>query len=152
MTIALLFPGQGSQSIGMLAELASTCPEVEATFSEASSVLGYDLWDLCQNGPVDDLNATHRTQPAMLAAGIATWRAWKAAGGSDPDMAAGHSLGEYTALVVADALDFKDAVDLVRFRGECMQDAVPVGTGAMAAIIGLDDNAVRAACLAASAH
>ncbi|HEX4301026.1 MAG TPA: ACP S-malonyltransferase [Gammaproteobacteria bacterium] len=150
MSFAAVFPGQGSQSIGMLSELGPAHPEVQQTFAEASSVLGYDLWTLCQQGPEDRLNSTQQTQPALLAAGTAVWRAWKAASGADPAAMAGHSLGEYTALVCAGALDFKAAIKLVEFRGLAMQEAVPAGQGAMAAIIGLDDDAVRAACAEAA--
>ena len=146
MKCAFVFPGQGSQSVGMLAGLADAEPCVGTAFSEASDVLGYDLWQLCQAGPADDLNATERTQPAMLTAGVAAWRAWQAHGGPDPAMMAGHSLGEITALVCAGALGFRDAVALVQFRGRAMQEAVPKGVGAMAAIIGLADAEVEAAC------
>lgn len=146
----MMFPGQGSQSVGMLAALAGTEPDVGATFAEASAVLGYDLWALCQEGPEARLSETERTQPAMLAAGIAVWRAWIQRGGSAPDMLAGHSLGEYSALVAAGALEFTDAIALVRFRGEAMQRAVPAGTGAMAAILGLDDAVIEAACAEAA--
>jgi [acyl-carrier-protein] S-malonyltransferase len=146
MSLAFVFPGQGSQSIGMLAALAAAEPLVRETFDEASAVLGYDLWALCQQGPEADLGATERTQPAMLAAGVATWRAWRGRGGPMPSAMAGHSLGEYTALVCSDALDFRTAVDLVRFRGQVMQRAVPLGTGAMAAVLGLADDEVAAAC------
>lgn len=150
MKAAFVFPGQGSQSVGMLADLASAEPVVRSTFEQASAVLGYDLWDLCQNGPQARLNETERTQPALLVAGIGAWRAWLARGGSQPDLMAGHSLGEITALVAAGALDFETAVSLVQFRGRAMQDAVPIGTGAMAAIIGLADGEVEAACAEAS--
>jgi len=150
MSFAAVFPGQGSQSLGMLGALAAEHPEVRRTYAEASEALGYDLWALCQEGPEEKLNATERTQPALLAAGVAAWRSWKAAGGRDPVAMAGHSLGEYTALVCAGALDFKDAVKLVEFRGQAMQQAVPAGQGAMAAIIGLDDDQVRAACAEAA--
>jgi [acyl-carrier-protein] S-malonyltransferase len=146
MSLAFVFPGQGSQSVGMLAALAAAEPIVPQTFSEASAVLGYDLWALCQQGPEAELGRTERTQPAMLAAGVATWRAWLKHGGARPMAMAGHSLGEYTALVCSGAIDFRDAVDLVRFRAQIMQEAVPVGTGAMAAILGLDDADVVAAC------
>lgn len=147
MKAAFLFPGQGSQSVGMLASLAEVEPLVAQTFSEASQVLGYDLWKLCQHGPEQDLNETERTQPAMLVAGVAAWRAWRARGGPDPSVMAGHSLGEITALVCAGALRFDDAVALVQFRGRAMQEAVPGATGAMmAAVIGLDDGAVEEAC------
>ena len=141
-----MFPGQGSQSVGMLAELAAAESVIGDTFAEASATLGYDLWALCQEGPQERLAETERTQPAMLAAGIATWRAWGRRGGPTPEILAGHSLGEYSALVAAGALDFEATVALVRFRGEAMQRAVPAGTGAMAAILGLDDAAIEAAC------
>jgi [acyl-carrier-protein] S-malonyltransferase len=146
MTLAFVFPGQGSQSVGMLAELGAAEPVVRATFAEASAVLGYDLWALCQDGPEADLGSTERTQPAMLAAGVATWRVWIGRGGPRPVAMAGHSLGEYTALVCSDALDFKTAIDVVRFRGQVMQQAVPLGQGAMAAILGLEDADLDAAC------
>jgi [acyl-carrier-protein] S-malonyltransferase len=146
MTLAIVFPGQGSQSVGMLAALATAEPLVQQTFDEASGVLGYDLWALCQQGPESDLGSTEKTQPAMLAAGVATWRVWQRHGGPMPVAMAGHSLGEYTALVCSQALDFRVAVDLVRFRGEAMQRAVPFGAGAMAAILGLDDDELAAAC------
>ncbi|MBX3704691.1 MAG: ACP S-malonyltransferase [Steroidobacteraceae bacterium] len=146
MQIAMMFPGQGSQSVGMLAALAAAEPAVGETFAEASAALGYDLWQLCQLGPEERLAATEHTQPAMLAAGIAAWRAWNRRGGAAPSVMAGHSLGEYSALVAAGAIGFADAVKLVRRRGELMQRAVPAGTGAMAAILGLDDSLVEAAC------
>jgi [acyl-carrier-protein] S-malonyltransferase len=146
MAFAFVFPGQGSQSVGMLAALAAAQPPVQQTFAQASEVLGYDLWQLVSAGPEADLNATERTQPAMLAAGVATWRCWQAGGGATPALVAGHSLGEFTALVCAGALDFAPAVALVRARGELMQAAVPAGSGAMAAILGLDDAAIEAAC------
>jgi len=130
----------------MMRALAELDPLVEATFAEASEVLGYDLWKLCQSGPEDQLGATERTQPAMLTAGVATWRLWVKHGGGLPAAMAGHSLGEYSALVCAGVLDFKTAVELVRFRGEAMQAAVPLGQGAMAAILGLEDADVEAAC------
>jgi [acyl-carrier-protein] S-malonyltransferase len=145
-TLAIVFPGQGSQSVGMLAELAAEHSQVIDTFEQASDVLGYDLWQLVQDGPADELNETDKTQPAMLAAGVAVWRLWQAGGGAEPALMAGHSLGEYTALVCAGALDYQDAVSLVAERGRCMQSAVPVGTGAMAALLGLDDVAVQAVC------
>lgn len=151
MTLAFVFPGQGSQSIGMLNALASEQPEVEATYRAASEVLGYDLWDIVQSGPTDKLNSTDITQPAMLAAGVAVWRVWQARGGKQPAVLAGHSLGEYAALVCSGSLDFEDAVKLVAERGRLMQEAVPVGTGAMAAILGLDDDIVRAVCAEAAA-
>jgi [acyl-carrier-protein] S-malonyltransferase len=146
MTLAFVFPGQGSQSVGMLAELGAVEPVVRATFAEASDVLGYDLWELCQDGPEAELGSTERTQPAMLAAGVATWRVWVGRGGPRPVAMAGHSLGEYTALVCSDAMDFKTAIDVVRFRGQVMQQAVPLGQGAMAAILGLEDADLDAAC------
>ena len=146
MSFAFVFPGQGSQSVGMLAALAAAQPAVQATFAQASEVLGYDLWQLTSAGPAEDLNATERTQPAMLAAGVATWRTWQARGGALPALVSGHSLGEFTALVCAGALDFAPAIALVRCRGELMQAAVPAGSGAMAAILGLEDEAVEAAC------
>lgn len=148
--LAIVFPGQGSQSIGMLAELADAYPEVPATFAEASAVLGYDLWALTQNGPEADLNQTDRTQPAMLAAGVAVWRVWCTQGGATPAFMAGHSLGEYTALVCAGSLAFTDAIRLVAERGRRMQAAVPAGVGAMAAILGLEDDQVRQACTEAA--
>ena len=151
MTLAFVFPGQGSQSQGMLAELAAEHDEVSATFSEASGVLGYDLWELVQEGPAERLNETIVTQPAMLAAGVATWRLWQKLGGKEPAAMAGHSLGEYTALVCAGAIGFTDAVGIVKVRAELMQNAVPAGEGAMAAILGLDDQAVREVCKQASA-
>jgi [acyl-carrier-protein] S-malonyltransferase len=145
MATAFLFPGQGSQSVGMMTGLGSR-PEVSSTFDEASQALGQDLWKLVTDGPADALNQTINTQPAMLAAGIATYRAYLAAGGKAPALMAGHSLGEYSALVAAGALSLADAVRLVRFRAEAMQSAVPEGVGAMAAILGLDDELVRAVC------
>jgi len=145
---AFVFPGQGSQSLGMLAELASAHAVVQQTFAEASEVLDRDLWSLVQEGPEDDLNRTDLTQPAMLAAGVAVWRVWKEQDGPMPAWMAGHSLGEYTALVCAEAMAFADAVKLVADRGRFMQDAVPAGEGAMAAILGLDDDAVRQVCAA----
>jgi [acyl-carrier-protein] S-malonyltransferase len=149
--LAMVFPGQGSQSVAMLADLAAAYPQVEATFAEASEALGYDLWQLVQDGPEDMLNQTDRTQPAMLAAGVAVWRVWQQHGGMQPALMAGHSLGEYTALVCAAAIDFTDAIALVAERGRCMQSAVPAGVGAMAAILGLDDDAVAAACAESAA-
>ncbi len=145
MSFAFVFPGQGSQSVGMLAQLAAE-PVVQETFAEASGVLGYDLWKLCQSGPEEELGKTERTQPAMLAAGVATWRIWRKHDGGLPAAMAGHSLGEYSALVCSGALDFRTAVGLVQFRGQAMQAAVPAGQGAMAAILGLDDSDVEAAC------
>ncbi|MGD8274541.1 MAG: ACP S-malonyltransferase [Thiohalocapsa sp.] len=145
-TLAILFPGQGSQSVGMLADLADVHAEVHATFAEASEVLGRDLWAIAAEGPAEELNRTEITQPAMLCAGVAVWRCWQARGGPVPAAVAGHSLGEYSALVCAGALDFSDAVGLVAERARLMQHAVPAGTGAMAAILGLDDDRVRAVC------
>lgn len=150
MSLAFVFPGQGSQSVGMLAVLAAAESVVPETFAEASEVLGYDLWRLCQEGPEAELGRTERTQPAMLAAGVATWRAWQKHGGARPVAMAGHSLGEYTSLVCSGALDFRAAVDLVAFRGRVMQEAVPAGQGAMAAVLGLDDAEVVAACAEAA--
>jgi [acyl-carrier-protein] S-malonyltransferase len=145
MNVAFVFPGQGSQQVGMMEAFAEHSV-VRATFAEASETLGDDLWQLVQQGPADALNLTRNTQPVMLTAGVAVWRAWQALGGPRPAFVAGHSLGEYAALVVADALDFRDAVPLVRFRAEAMQEAVAPGVGAMAAIMGGDDNAVAEAC------
>ena len=149
--VAFVFPGQGSQAVGMMADLAAAVPVVRETFEEASAALGFDLWQLVREGPAEQLNLTHNTQPAMLAAGVAAWRAWQQQGGPPPAVLAGHSLGEYTALVAADAIGFADAVRLVAERGRLMQAAVPEGTGAMAAILGLDDEQVRAACTQAAA-
>lgn len=146
MAFAFVFPGQGSQSVGMLSALAADESVVQQTFAEASAVLGYDLWQLAQSGPEEAMSATERTQPLMLTAGVATWRVWRKHGGALPACMAGHSLGEYTALVCAESLDFKTAVDLVRFRGQAMQEAVPQGTGAMAAVLGLEDADVESAC------
>lgn len=150
MTFAFVFPGQGSQSVGMLAELSAQFPQVKRTFAEASEVLGYDLWNLVQNGPEADLNQTDRTQPAMLTAGIAVWRCWQAQSSVKPAFLAGHSLGEYSALVAAEAIAFADAVNLVQLRGQFMQEAVPTGEGAMAAILGLEDAEVIETCQQAS--
>jgi len=140
------FPGQGSQSVAMLAELAEAFPVVVDTYKEASEALGYDLWELVQQGPSDVLNQTDKTQPALLAASVAIWRVWAEQGGEKPAVIAGHSLGEYSALVCAGVIDFKDAVKLVELRGQLMQQAVPAGVGAMYAIIGLDDAAIADAC------
>jgi len=149
--IACVFPGQGAQSVGMLSALAAECPLVEDTFAEASEVLGYDLWALVQEGPAERLDRTEHTQPAMLAAGVAVWRVWRSRGGPDPVVLAGHSLGEYTALVAAEALGFAEAVGLVAERARLMQAAVPAGDGAMVAILGLDDAAVEDLCAAHAA-
>lgn len=146
MTLAFAFPGQGSQSVGMLNELASTYPQVREVFAEASAKLDYDLWQVVTDGPEARLNQTDVTQPAMLAAGVSVWRVWQAQGGAQPVLLAGHSLGEYTALVCAGALTFADAVALVAERGRLMQAAVPAGSGAMAAILGLNDDQVRQVC------
>ena len=143
---AIVFPGQGSQTVGMLADLAEQYDVVKQTFAEASEVLGYDLWALVQNGPAEDLNQTHRTQPALLTSSVAIWRVWQEIGGAQPEVVAGHSLGEYSALVCAGVIDFKDAVKLVELRGQLMQAAVPAGVGAMSAIIGLDNDAIAKAC------
>jgi len=152
MKTAFVFPGQGSQKIGMLAEAAERWPLVKTTFEEASDVLGYDLWSLCQNGPEAELNATTVTQPALLAASTALWRCWQQEGGDTPAMLAGHSLGEYSALVAAGSLSFADAVRLVKLRGEAMQTAVPAGEGSMAAILGLDDDRVLTCCEEVAGH
>ena len=146
MTLAFVFPGQGSQSVGMLNALAAEFPIVQQTFAEASQALGYDLWRLVEQGPEAKLNQTEVTQPAMLAAGVATWRVWIVNNGPRPQCMAGHSLGEYSALVCAEALDFSEAVKLVADRARFMQQAAPAGQGGMAAIIGLDDDQVRALC------
>lgn len=143
---AMVFPGQGSQTVGMLADLAAQFPIVEQTFAEASDALGYDLWKLVQEGPAEELNKTWQTQPALLAASVAIYRVWQQENGAQPAMMAGHSLGEYSALVCAGVLDFKQAIRLVELRGKLMQEAVPAGTGAMSAIIGLDNDAIAKAC------
>ncbi|WP_210080521.1 ACP S-malonyltransferase [Pantoea endophytica] len=143
---AYVFPGQGSQTVGMLAELAAENPQVEATFREASDALGYDLWQLVQQGPAEELNKTWQTQPALLAASVAIYRVLQSKNAVQPTMMAGHSLGEYSALVCAGVLNFADAIKLVELRGKLMQEAVPEGTGAMQAIIGLDDASIRKAC------
>lgn len=150
MKLAFIFPGQGSQSVGMMQGWGDRA-DVRTTFAEASDAVGQDLWRLVTDGPADLLNQTLHTQPAMLAADIAVWRVWQAAGGAVPALLAGHSLGEYAALVVAGSLGFADAIRLVRFRAEAMQAAVPEGIGAMAAILGLDDAVVRAVCAEAAA-
>jgi [acyl-carrier-protein] S-malonyltransferase len=146
MTLAFVFPGQGSQSVGMLNALAAEFPVVRETFTEASQALGKDLWQLVEQGPEEKLNQTEITQPVMLAAGVATWRAWLAANGPRPQYMAGHSLGEYSALVCGEALDFAEAMKLVADRARFMQQAVPAGQGAMAAILGMEDDAVRKLC------
>jgi len=146
----MMFPGQGSQSVGMLSDLGESHPQVAETYAEAGEALGYDLAALVREGPSESLDRTERTQPALLAAGVATWRVWQARGGPQPDVLAGHSLGEYGALVCAGAIDFGDALRLVELRGRAMQDAVPDGEGAMAAVIGLGDEAVRAICAEAA--
>lgn len=148
--LAFVFPGQGSQKVGMLANMAEQHAVVKDTYAEASEVLGYDLWQLIQDGPQEELNLTERTQPMLLTAGVALWRVWQQQGGATPAIMAGHSLGEFTALVCAGTLDFADAVKLVQQRGSFMQTAVPVGVGAMAAIIGLDDDAINSACTEAA--
>lgn len=150
MSIGVIFPGQGSQSVGMLAALAEEFTEVRSCFDEASGLLGYDLWALVQNGPDEELNQTAITQPALLTAGVAAWRVWRSENGPAARVMAGHSLGEYTALVCAEAMAFDDAVRIVARRGELMQEAVAVGEGAMAAILGLDDAQVAAACAEAA--
>ncbi len=150
MSIACVFPGQGAQSVGMLRALSEAHSQVRETFDEASQGLGLDLWALASEGPKEALDRTENTQPVMLCAGVAVWRVWRAQGGCLPRMMAGHSLGEYTALVCAGALEFSDAVTLVRERARLMQSAVPPGEGAMAAILGLDDAQVRTLCEQAS--
>ena len=149
MKFALVFPGQGSQSVGMMNAYGDD-PVIRATFEEASAALGFDLWDMVANGPAEALNQTVNTQPAMLAAGVAVYHLWLARGGAQPALMAGHSLGEYTAMVCSGAIGFADAIRLVRLRAEAMQSAVPEGVGAMAAILGLDDDGVRAACAEAA--
>ncbi|CJL06762.1 malonyl-CoA-acyl carrier protein transacylase [Streptococcus pneumoniae] len=149
-SLAFVFPGQGSQSLGMLAELGAQQHVIIDTFAEASAALGYDLWALTQQGPEEQLNQTDKTQPAILAASVALWRLWQAEGGPRPAFVAGHSLGEYSALVAAGSLPFADAVKLVELRGQLMQQAVPAGQGGMAAILGLEDADVLAACAEAA--
>jgi len=152
MSIAALFPGQGSQSVGMLAGLLAAEPVAAATLEEAGEALGYDLAALLRDGPVERLNQTEITQPAMLASGVAAWRAWQANGGRMAAAMAGHSLGEYSALVCAGSIDFADALRIVQLRGRKMQEAVPQGAGAVAAVLGLDDDGVKQACAAAAAE
>lgn len=148
--LAFVFPGQGSQKTGMLADLANTFPLVKTLFAEASEVLGYDLWNLVQNGTQEEINLTERTQPLLLTASVAVWRLWQQEGGVKPALMAGHSLGEWSALVCADVVAFADAVRLVQHRGRYMQEAVPAGQGGMAAIIGLDDERILTACAEAA--
>lgn len=148
---AFVFPGQGSQTVGMLADMAGQYAQVEQTFAQASEILGYDLWALAQNGPQEELNLTEKTQPLLLTSSVAIWRIWTAQGGAMPTLMAGHSLGEYSALVCSGVMAFEDAVALVRQRGRFMQQAVPVGTGAMSAVLGLDDAVVVDICKATSA-
>jgi [acyl-carrier-protein] S-malonyltransferase len=149
MTLAIVFPGQGSQSVGMMRGF-SDLPIVERTFKEASAIVGVDYWAMAAEGPAETLALTVNTQPLMLIAGVACWRAWREKGGAMPAWFAGHSLGEYSALVAAEALAFADAVPLVRFRAQAMQEAVPEGTGGIAAILGLDEDAIRAVCAEAA--
>ena len=149
-SLAFVFPGQGSQSLGMLKELGAEKPVIVETFKEASEALGYDLWKLVQEGPEEQLNQTDKTQPAILTASIALWRLWLEEGGAQPAYVSGHSLGEYSALVAAGSLSLKDAVRLVERRGQLMQEAVPAGHGAMAAILGLDDAVVVEICAKAA--
>ncbi len=144
--LAFVFPGQGSQSVGMLADLAASYPEVKHTFERASDALGKDLWSIVANGPEDELNQTHNTQPAMLAAGVAVWEVWCKHSTIRPSWMAGHSLGEYTALVCSEAMSLEDGIKLVAARGRLMQEAVPPGVGAMAAILGLEDHQVVKVC------
>jgi [acyl-carrier-protein] S-malonyltransferase len=148
-SLAIVFPGQGSQSVGMMAGFADK-PVVERTFREANAILGIDLWSMVKEGPAEALNQTVNTQPVMLVAGVACWRAWRAAGGPMPAWLAGHSLGEYSALVAAESLRFEEALPLVRFRAQAMQEAVPEGTGGIAAILGLEGDALAAVCAEAA--
>jgi len=148
--LAFVFPGQGSQKIGMLSALAEQHPVVQTTFAESSEALGYDAWDMVQNGQQEDINLTERTQPLLLTSSIAIWRIWSQEAGAMPAMMAGHSLGEWSALVASGAVAFADAVKLVRMRGAFMQEAVPLGQGAMAAIIGVDDETIRRVCAEAA--
>lgn len=150
MSLSFVFPGQGSQAVGMLSALAAEHPVIRETFAEASAAIGMDLWALSQNGPDGELGRTENTQPALLAAAVAVWRAWRAAGGSEPQFFAGHSLGEYSALVCAGALSLADATRLVRLRGQAMQEAVPVGSGAMAAVLNAAPEVVQECCAVAA--
>ncbi|MEM7431686.1 MAG: ACP S-malonyltransferase [Pseudomonadota bacterium] len=150
MTFSMVFPGQGSQAVGMQADLAESFAAVNETYAEASDILGYDLWALVQEGPAERLGETTVTQPAMLAAGVAAWRCWRASDGATPAVVSGHSLGEYSALVAADAVSFGDAMKVVKRRSELMQAAVPTGEGAMAAILGLSDEQIIAVCAEAA--
>lgn len=150
MSTAFVFPGQGSQSVGMMAGLAAHDPVIRTSFEQASNVLGFDLWQLAQEGPAESLALTEITQPVMLVAGVATYRLWCNRHGAPPDWVAGHSLGEFTALVAAGVLGFEDAVALVRYRGEVMRDALPAGEGGMAAVLGLSDADTEAACAEAA--
>ncbi len=148
--LAFVFSGQGSQKVGMLSEMAAAFPIVQKTFAEASEVLGYDLWNLCQKGEQEQLNATETTQPLLLTSSVALWRVWQEKQGKKPTLLAGHSLGEWSALVCADVLAFADAVDLVRKRGAYMQTAVPKGEGSMAAVLNVEDEKILAICKEAS--
>lgn len=148
--LAFVFPGQGSQKVGMLADVAAVYPIVEETFAEASDALGYDMWTMVQQGPQEELNLTEKTQPILLTASIALWRVWQQRNGAQPSLLAGHSLGEFSALVCAGTIEFRDAVKLVRARGQFMQTAVPVGVGAMAAVLGLEDEQIVHICRAAT--
>ncbi len=150
--LAFVFPGQGSQKVGMLADIAAAYPIVGETFAEASEALGYDMWALVQSGLQDELNLTEKTQPVLLTSSVALWRVWQQRGGAQPSLLAGHSLGEFSALVCAGTIEFRDAVKLVRARGQFMQTAVPVGVGAMAAVLGLEDDQIVHICRAASNH
>lgn len=149
-SLAFVFPGQGSQKVGMLADVAAAYPVVQETFLEASEALGFDVWNMVQSGEQEQLNLTENTQPILLTSSIALWRVWQQCGGVEPGLLSGHSLGEFSALVAADAIDFADAVTLVRERGRYMQTAVPVGEGAMAAVLGLDDNTISTVCAQAA--
>jgi [acyl-carrier-protein] S-malonyltransferase len=149
--LAFVFPGQGSQKIGMLAELAEQNPIIQKTFNEASEVLGYDMWQLIQQGAQEEINLTQRTQPILLTCSVAIWLLWNEKQGASPSQMAGHSLGEWSALVCSNVIDFADGLKIVEARGKFMQQAVPVGQGAMAAIIGLDDQAILEACTEANA-